>query len=141
MKLCKGNKEVTASTIQCKDASVVPNAPKGCVKINGAWVRKSQKNTKIKKLARAKKSFRASWSRVNGITGYQIQYSTSKKFTGKATKSVTIKKNRTTSATVKKLKSNKKYYVRIRTYKNVKQNRKTVRVYSSWSKAKSVKIK
>ncbi|MDD6620781.1 MAG: hypothetical protein PUE75_06810 [Eubacteriales bacterium] len=46
-----------------------------------------------------------------------------------------------TSKTIKNLKSKKKYYVRIRTYKNVKLNGKTVKVYSSWSKVKSVKTK
>ncbi len=116
-------------------------APVGAKKVNGEWIAKKQKNAKIKKLTKAKKSFKASWKKVNGVKGYQIQYSTSKKFTKKTTKSVTIKKNKTTSKTVKKLKAKKKYYVRIRTYKNVKLNGKTVKVYSSWSKAKTVKTK
>ena len=42
-----------------------------------------------------------------------------------------------TSATIKKLKSKKKYYVRMRTYKVVNGKK----VYSAWSKAKSVKVK
>ncbi len=116
-------------------------APAGAKKVNGEWVAKKQKNAKIKKLTKAKKSFKATWKKVSGVKGYQIQYSTSKKFTKKTTKSVTIKKNKTTSKTVKKLKAKKKYYVRIRTYKNVKLNGKTVKVYSSWSKAKTVKTK
>ncbi len=116
-------------------------APAGAKKVNGEWVAKKQKNAKIKKLTKAKKSFKATWKKVSGVTGYQIQYSTSKKFSKKTTKSITIKKNKTTSKTVKKLKAKKKYYVRIRTYKNVKLNGKTVKVYSSWSKAKTVKVK
>ena len=76
---------------------------------------------------------------ITGVDGYQVQYSTDKKFK-KNTKTVTIKKNKT-STTVKKLKANKKYYVRVRTYKNVKVNGKTKKVYSSWSKVKSVKTK
>ncbi len=116
-------------------------APAGAKKVNGEWVAKKQKNAKIKKLTKAKKSFKATWKKVNGVKGYQIQYSTSKKFTKKTAKTVTIKKNKTTSKTVKKLKAKKKYYVRIRTYKNVKLNGKTVKVYSSWSKAKTVKTK
>jgi len=50
---------------------------------------------------------------------------------------VKVKKNKTTSSTVKKLKAKKKYYVRIRTYKKV--NGKTY--YSGWSKVKNVKTK
>jgi len=38
---------------------------------------------------------------------------------------------------VKKLKAKKKYYVRVRTYKTVKGKK----VYSSWSKVKSIKTK
>ncbi len=116
-------------------------APMGAKKVNGEWVAKKQKNAKIKKLTKANKSFKATWKKVSGVKGYQIQYSTSKKFTKKTTKSVTIKKNKTTSKTVKKLKAKKKYYVRIRTYKNVKLNGKTIKVYSSWTKAKTVKTK
>ena len=56
-------------------------------------------------------------------------------------KTVNIGKNKTTSATVKKLKKGKKYYVRIRTYKTVKINGKSVKLYSSWSKVKSIKVK
>lgn len=47
------------------------------------------------------------------------------------------KKQKTTKNKVKKLKAKKKYYVRIRTYKT--ENGK--KVYSSWSKVKSVKTK
>ena len=75
------------------------------------------------------------------VTGYQIQYSTSKAFTKKTTKTLTVKKNKTTAATLKKLKGGKKYYVKIRTYKTVKRNGKMVKIYSDWSKVKSVKVK
>ena len=72
-------------------------------------------------------------------TGYQIQYSTSSKFKG--AKTVAVSKNKTTSTTVSKLLAKKKYYVRIRTYKTVKVNGKSTKLYSSWSKAKTVKVK
>ncbi len=129
------------SSIQPAVTIPAEQAPSGAKKVNGEWVAKKQKNAKIKKLTKAKKSFKIKWSKVSGVKGYQIQYSTSKRFTKKTTKSVTIKKNKTTSKTVKKLKAKKKYYVRIRTYKNVKLNGKTVKVYSSWSKAKTVTTK
>ena len=116
-------------------------APAGAKSVDGVWVNKSQKKASISKLTKGSKSFKAKWKKVSGISGYQIQYSTSSKFTKKTTKSKTVSKSKTTSATVKKLKAKKKYYVRIRTYKNVNFNGKTVKVYSSWSKAKSIKTK
>ena len=50
-------------------------------------------------------------------------------------------KSRATSKAVSKLKAKKKYYVRIRTYKTVKINGKSVKLYSVWSKAKTVMTK
>lgn len=121
--------------------TVKEKSPAGATKVNGEWVAKKQKNTKIKKLTKGKKSFKVTLSKVSGIAGYQIQYSTSKKFSKKTTKAVTIKNNKTTSKTIKKLKAKKKYYVRIRTYKTVKVNGKNTKVYSSWSKVKTVTTK
>lgn len=100
------------------------------------------KGTGISKLKAKKKGFVVSWKRQNSqITGYQIQYSTSKKFPKKSTKAATINSSRTTTKIVSKQKAKKKYYVRIRTYKNVKWNGKDTKVYSGWSKVKSVKTK
>ena len=94
------------------------------------------KKTSIKKLSKGKKKFTVTWAKVSGVKGYQIQYSSDKKFK-KNNKSVTVTKQKTTKATVKKLKSKKKYYVRVRTYKTVNGKK----IYSSWSKLKSVKTK
>lgn len=94
------------------------------------------KKTSIKKLSKGKKKFTVTWAKVSGVKGYQIQYSSDKKFK-KNNKSVTVAKQKTTKATVKKLKSKKKYYVRVRTYKTVSGKK----IYSSWSKVKSVKTK
>lgn len=95
------------------------------------------KKTSISKLRAGKKKITVKWKRqLTGKPGYQIQYSTNSKFkSGK--KTVTVSKNKTTSKTITKLKAKKKYYVRIRTYKTVKGKK----VYSAWSKAKSVKTK
>lgn len=94
------------------------------------------KKTSIKKLSKGKKKFIVTWAKISGVKGYQIQYSSDKKFK-KNNKSVTVTKQKTTKATVKKLKSKKKYYVRVRTYKTVNGKK----IYSSWSKVKSVKTK
>ena len=98
------------------------------------------KSTSISRVSALKKGFKLSWKKQKTqTTGYQIQYSTSKKF--KKAKAVNVSKNKTTSKYVKKLSSKKKYYVRVRTYKKVKINGKTKKVYSSWSKTKTVKTR
>ena len=91
--------------------------------------------TKIKSLTAAKKQFKVKWNKVSGVKGYDVQYSTSAKFKGAKTK--TIAKANVTALTVKSLKSKKKYYVRVRTYKVVKGKK----VCSKWTAAKSVKVK
>ena len=94
------------------------------------------KSAKFKKVKSAKKAISVEWKKVGGVKGYQIQVATDKKFK-KNKKTVNIKKQKTTKTTVKKLKAKKKYYVRIRTYIIVNGKK----VYSAWSKVKSVKTK
>ncbi len=90
------------------------------------------------KITARPKGFLVKWKKQKkNITGYQIQYSTNKKFKKKATVTKTVKKKSVTKMNVKKLKPEKKYYVRIRTYKTVKGRK----YCSGWSKAKSVIIK
>lgn len=86
--------------------------------------------TSITSLSAKDNGFKIKWKKKSGITGYQIQYSTNSKFK-KGNKSIKIKNAKTGSKKITKLKSNKKYYVRIRTYKGKK--------YSKWSKVKSTK--
>ena len=82
------------------------------------------------------------WKRQSGkmsksrITGYQVKYATNSTFT-KNKKTVTVKGYKKTSKTIKKLKANKKYYVRVRTYKKEHSNT----YYSGWSKKKPVKTR
>lgn len=98
------------------------------------------KGTTIAKLTAESKGFTVKWKKQSTQTsGYEIEYSTGNKFSKKLTKSITINNSKSTSKTIKKLKVNKKYFVRIRTYKNIKVNGKTEKLYSSWSKVKTVK--
>lgn len=95
------------------------------------------KAVSIKSLKSAKaKTAAVTWKKDAKVTGYKIQYAAKSNFKG--AKTVTVKKNSTVSTTLKKLQGNKKYYVRIRSYKKV--DKKTT-VYSAWSKAKTVKVK
>ncbi|WP_049946135.1 BspA family leucine-rich repeat surface protein [Butyrivibrio sp. WCD2001] len=97
----------------------------------------NQKTTKLSKLTAGKKSVTVTWKKQSqNIKGYEIQYSTDKNFK-KNIKSVTINKAKATSKTIKKLKTHKKYYFRIRTFR--KTGSKIV--YSKWSKSKNIKIK
>lgn len=82
------------------------------------------------------KKIKVSWKKNTKVNGYQIQYTTNKKFKS-GIKNVTIKKNKTTSTVLKKLKKKKTYYVCIRTYK--KDGKTTY--YSKWSNVKKLKIK
>lgn len=92
--------------------------------------------TQITSIKAVDNGFKVKWKKKS-CTGYQIQYSTSKKFAKKGTKVLKVNKAKTTSKTVKKLKAKKKYYVRVRTYKTVKKKK----YYSKWSAKYSVTTK
>ena len=98
------------------------------------------KATKISSLTAGSKKFTVKWKKqATQTTGYQVQYSASSKFS--KAKTVTVGKNTTVSKKISKLSGKKKYYVRVRTYKTVKINGKSIRIYSGWSKAKTVTTK
>lgn len=95
----------------------------------------NNKKTSIKKVSTKKKSLKVTWNRVSGVNGYQLQAALKKSF--KKAKTVTVNGANKTSTTIKKLKTKKKYYVRIRTFIN--SNGKTV--FSPWSGTKKKKTK
>ncbi len=74
-----------------------------------------QKIASVKAVSAGLDSAKVTWAKGN-VTGYEIQYSTSKKFTKKTTKTVKVKKAKTTSYTLKKLAAGTKNYIRIRGY-------------------------
>ena len=95
------------------------------------------KGTALSKKKTCKKnSITVNWTKQTAqTTGYQIEYSTSSAFSN--SKKVKITKNTTVSKKITSLKKNKKYYFRIRTYKDVTSNGKTETLYSSWSSSKA----
>lgn len=94
------------------------------------------KNTAITSVVSKKKGFTLKWKKqATQTTGYQIRYSTSSKMSN--SKTVTISKNTSLSKSITKLKSKKKYYIQIRTYKTVNGTK----YYSNWSKSKTVTTK
>lgn len=94
--------------------------------------------TNIVKLTAVPKGFKAMWKKqTTQINGYEIQYATEKKFKKNAGKTF-VKGAKTTSKSIQKLTQNKKYYIRIRTYKTVKGTK----YYSTWKVySKKIEIK
>lgn len=97
-------------------------------------------NPKKAKLLKVKsprqESMKISWEKDKLATGYQVQFSTNKKFK-KGLRQRYFNKNQKSITVPLKKKSGKKYYVRIRSYKRMSG----VDYYSKWSKVKKVTIK
>lgn len=97
----------------------------------------SIRKTAVRKLTakKGRKKIQVKLEKVSGAEGYQIAYSTSKKFKKAVYKVSTTK----TSCTIKKkLKKNKTYYVRARAYK---RDLTGAEVYGEWCKAKKIKVR
>ncbi|MDO4554859.1 MAG: fibronectin type III domain-containing protein, partial [Lachnospiraceae bacterium] len=94
----------------------------------------------LKLAVKSSRKIKVSWTKRAGLGAtaskayYQIQYSTSKKFTSSTTKTMTVKGS-VVSKTTPKLKKNKTYYVRVRGYDRT--NKKA----GSWSAVKKIKTK
>lgn len=91
---------------------------------------------KIKKVKAAKKGKKATvtWKKVSGAAGYQVTYSLKKKFKNAKTITVSASKAKTV---LRKLKKNKKYYVKVRAFKTYRGQT----YYGNYSKVKKVTIK
>lgn len=124
-KLSKDGKTATWNLIQ------IPNDTTICAYTN----KKEVKASPVSGLTAKNNGSKAivKWSKVYKASGYQIKLGTNKKLT-KGKKTVNVKKN-TSKAKIKGLKSNKKYYVKIRSYIKVGSKK----YYSKWSKVKTVK--
>lgn len=84
--------------------------------------------TKVKKVIQKNNKLTVKWKKVKNINGYEIQYGKKSNFK----KAVTVNaKKKDTKAVINKVKAKKNYFVRIRTYKKVNENK----YYSNWSKA------
>lgn len=96
-------------------------------------VKLAKQTTKVK--ANGQKKIKVSWKKDKKASGYEITYSTKKSFKGK--KTLVIKNNKTTSKIIKKLTSKKKYFVKVRSYKQIGKTK----TYGAYSKIKTVKVK
>lgn len=100
----------------------------------------STRPDRVEKLAltTSKKRINAKWKKTAG-TGYQLQYGLKKNMKDAKTVNITGAKNR--EKALKKLKSNKKYYVRVRAFKKYKVSGKVKTLYGMWSGKKAIKCK
>lgn len=99
------------------------------------WVVVRPSKTSLSRISAGKKKMTVRWKRNKVGNGYELQYSTDKKFK-KNVKTVKMKGNKTTSKTLKGLKKGT-WYVRIRTVKTQDEGQAA----SKWSAAKKVKVK
>ncbi len=100
------------------------------------WAKAKPSKVKILPLKSPKSGqIAVNFKKTAGAKGYEISYSTTKKFTSSTTKKIV---SASISCKLKKLKSGKKYYVRVRAYNLDSTGRK---VYGSYSAAKSMKVK
>ncbi|MBR1749647.1 MAG: hypothetical protein IJ740_02015 [Ruminococcus sp.] len=127
----KNNTKIGKATVTIKGKGSYTGTITKTFKIN-------PKNTTVKKLTSPKtKQLKVTYKKVSGVTGYQVTYSTSKKFTKSTTKTATIKGVSKLSKTVKSLKKGKTYYVKVRTYKTVSGTK----YYSAYTAVKKIKTK
>ena len=121
---------VETTTTTAKTTTVAPT-PTTTAKVTTTQKPTAQKvsvgNTRIRKIVKTKKSAKVIYKKIAKVSGYQLQLSRSSKFKKAVTK--TTKK---ISYKFKKLKANKKYYVRVRGY--VKTSNGTA--YGKWRKKK-----
>ena len=124
----------------CKKSGSITYICQTCKKVIKKTTISALKKTSINKINAGKKSLTINFKKQSKNTsGYQISYSVKKTFADDKKKTVASFKS--SSATVSELKSNKKYYIRIRTYKTVKVNGKNVKMYGAWSKTQTAATK
>ena len=102
------------------------------------WSKVTVKKAVIKSVkSQKKKTVTVKYKKISGAEGYQIQYSTSRKFTKQKTKSVMVKGNKSFTKNLTKLKK-KTYYIRVRAYK---KDSTKAKIYGKWSNVKKVIVK
>ena len=125
----KGNKKVGTATVIITGKGGYSGTITKTFKVN-------PKGTALKKITPKKKAIVIKWKKnAKQTSGYEIEYSLKKSF--KKADTIKVKNNKITSKKIKRLKSKKTYYVRIRAYQTVKGKK----LYSDWSKAKTVDTK
>ena len=123
----------TGSTTDTAAGTVTPASGETAPAVTSSATLPKTRITKLKGIGSRKAKLK--WKKCSKINGYQIQYSTSKKFKSNV-KVKTVGKKKT-SVILSGLKKNKTYYVRIRAYKASNGSK----AYGKWSNARKIKIK
>lgn len=103
-------------------------------KLYAHWTKVNVTKTTLKSAKCKKNKINVNIKAVKGASGYEISYSTDKKFSKKNTKTTSLK---SVTATLKGIKKGKTYYVKVRAYTTDSSNKK---VFGSYSGVTTVKI-
>ena len=125
----KNNKNVGYGTVTVKGkGSYAKYSGSATFKIN-------LKKVSLSSVKAQKKKMVVYWKKTGGNQGYQVQYSTFKRFSSNV-KTIKVSAGKK-SVAIKNIPAKKRYYARIRSYKKIKGEM----WYTGWSKTKSVKVK
>lgn len=120
------------------DATTTATKPAATTTATKPAVKPVKKVTVKKQTAKVKagkKKLTVTWKKDKNVSGYQIKIATKKNF--KDAKTYTVKSYKTYKKVIKKLKANKKYFVKVRAYKTVGKSK----VYGAYSAVRSCKVK
>ena len=121
-----------ATTATKPAATTTATQPTTAAKTTTKKVTVKKQTAKVKA---GKKKLTVTWKKDKNVSGYQIQVATKKNFKG--AKTYTVKSYKTYKKVIKKLKSKKKYFVKVRAYKTVGKSK----VYGAYSAVRSCKVK
>lgn len=95
-----------------------------------------QSAPKIKACKKAKNGLKIYWKKSRPAGEYQFLVADNKKFKNAKTYKASAKRS---AKLIKKLKKGKRYYIKIRSCKTIKVDKRKAYMYSDWSKIKTVK--
>ena len=127
--------DTTATKPSDATAATKPAATTTATKPAVKPVKKVTVKKQTAKVKAGKKKLTVTWKKDKNVSGYQIKIATKKNFKG--AKTYTVKSYKTYKKVIKKLKANKKYFVKVRAYKTVGKSK----VYGAYSAVRSCKVK
>ena len=127
--------DTTATKPSDATAATKPAATTTATKPAVKPVKKVTVKKQTAKVKAGKKKLTVTWKKDKNVSGYQIKIATKQNFKG--AKTYTVKSYKTYKKVIKKLKANKKYFVKVRAYKTVGKSK----VYGAYSAVRSCKVK
>lgn len=127
--------DITATKPSDATTATKPAATTTATKPAVKPVKKVTVKKQTAKVKAGKKKLTVTWKKDKNVSGYQIKIATKKNFKG--AKTYTVKSYKTYKKVIKKLKANKKYFVKVRAYKTVGKSK----VYGAYSAVRSCKVK